>query len=158
MADIKVVTDTSVTFDGHFYDAHLGRMFPEFVIHKRKERSWFHVEITKYTEHEDTSEFCSDEEIGGRVCFTPTWIITLEWRVIATLTSEKEATALAKDINKRRSAWRLSRESPCPSPTPSENQPPPTENGVQYTDIDPSEVVVLDSPDGSPSVPGVHPD
>jgi hypothetical protein len=70
-----------MVFDGYFYieDA---AMPVERVFHSNK--GSFHVEIYEKKALEDTSEFGPyDEEEGGHICFFPTAIIELKYRVIA---------------------------------------------------------------------------
>lgn len=53
----------------------------------------FHVEIYEKNTLEDTSEFDEyDEEVGGGICFFPTAIIELKYRVIEEITDKKSYT------------------------------------------------------------------
>lgn len=115
----------SMTFDGHFYDAMHGRMFPEFIMHRHDTKQCLHIEITSYKELEDTSEYWTDEEEGGRICLFPTQVITVSWRVLAEV-SKREVTALASSILRRREEFQRQQRA-----AEYENQPSPTENGVQ---------------------------
>jgi hypothetical protein len=98
------LSDTSMTFDGSFYDAMNGIMFPECVIYRTDTKQFFHIELTSYKEHEDTSEFWSDEE-EGRICLFPSRVITVTWRVLAEIQPAEE-TGLVREIIKRRKAFR----------------------------------------------------
>jgi hypothetical protein len=96
------LSDTSMTFNGSFYSAQYGRMFPEWILYRTDTHQHFHIALTSYKEHEDTSEFWSDEEEGGRICLSPTHVITVTWRVIATLQTNQEVAALEIDLRRRR--------------------------------------------------------
>jgi hypothetical protein len=84
-----------MVFDGYFYidDA---VMPVERVFHSNK--GSFHVEIYEKKTIEDTSEFGPyDEEEGGHICFFPTAVIELKYRVIAEI-SDKEPYELWERI------------------------------------------------------------
>jgi hypothetical protein len=85
----------SMVFNGYFYiDDNV--MPVERVFHSNK--GSFHVEIYEKKTMEDTSEFGSyDEEEGGSICFFPTAIIELKYRVIAEI-SNNEPYELAERI------------------------------------------------------------
>lgn len=76
-----------MVFNGYFYiDDNV--MPVERVFHSNK--GSFHVEIYEKKTMEDTSEFGPyDEEEGGSICFFPTAIIELKYRVIAELPNNK---------------------------------------------------------------------
>ena len=78
----------------------------ERVFHSNK--GSFHVEIYEKKTMEDTSEFGPyDEEVGGSICFFPTAIIELKYRVIAELSNnepyelEERIIQLEKEVRKR---------------------------------------------------------
>ena len=84
-----------MVFDGYFYidDA---VMPVERVFHSNK--GSFHVEIYEKKTLEDTSEFGPyDEEEGGSICFFPTAVIELKYRVILEI-SDKEPYELWERI------------------------------------------------------------
>jgi hypothetical protein len=95
----------SMVFNGYFYiDDDV--MPVERIFHSNK--GSFHVEIYKKNTMEDTSEFGPyDEEEGGSICFFPTAIIELKYRVIAELPNndpyelEERIIQLEKDVRKR---------------------------------------------------------
>lgn len=95
----------SMLFNGYFYiDDNV--MPVERIFHSNK--GSFHVEIYKKNTIEDTSEFGPyDEEEGGSICFFPTAIIELKYRVIAELSNndpyelEERIIQLEKDVRKR---------------------------------------------------------
>jgi hypothetical protein len=96
-------TEQSITFDGHFYDAKNERMYPEYIVWRRKDKKSFHIEITEYIAGEDTSEYWTDDEEndGSKICLFPTEIITLRWRVIAEL-RDNEIDAVRAEILRKR--------------------------------------------------------
>jgi hypothetical protein len=106
VSQVLALSDTSMTFDGHFYDAQNDRMFPECILYRTDTHQRFHIEITSYKEIEDTSEAWTDEEEGGRICLFPTHIITVTWRVIAELHTKEEVSALSLDLQRRRKEFR----------------------------------------------------
>ena len=76
-----------MVFNGYFYinDA---AMPVERVFHSNKGE--FHVEIYEKNTLKDTSEYGPyDEEEGGHICFFPTGIIELRYRVIAETTGRR---------------------------------------------------------------------
>jgi hypothetical protein len=98
---ITAETDTSVTFDGHFYKAEKAGFLPHqamvryvdyeemsdaHTIHTQKA---FLVELLTYIQHEDTSE-CFDDEEWGQICLYPSCIQTLTWRHIRELHTDDE--------------------------------------------------------------------
>lgn len=101
---IVAETDTSVTFDGHFYSAEREGFLPcqAIVRHvtSKQTNSCIQtttqkaelVELLTYTQHQDTSEYFSDEEeFGpGKVCLFPSCIQTVTWRIIKTLPTEDD--------------------------------------------------------------------
>jgi hypothetical protein len=101
---IVAETDTSVTFDGHFYKAERDEFLPclatvRHVNYIRKNSVYIAttqkaalVELLTYTQHQDTSEYFSDEEeFGpGKVCLFPSCIQTVTWRVIRDLPTETD--------------------------------------------------------------------
>jgi hypothetical protein len=99
--EVKNLTEHSITFNGHFYDAKNERMYPEYILWHRKNKKSFHIEITEYIAGEDTSEYWTDEEEGGKICCFPTEIITLRWRVIAELRDNEVDTVRAEILRKR---------------------------------------------------------
>jgi hypothetical protein len=85
-----------MVFDGYFYidDA---AMPVERIFYSNK--GSFHVEIYEKKTLEDTSEFGPyDAEIGGSICFFPTAITELKYRVIAEI-SDKEPYELCERIS-----------------------------------------------------------
>jgi hypothetical protein len=111
------LSDTSMTFDGSFYSAQNDRMFPECILYRTDTHQHFHIEITLYKEHEDTSEYWSDEEEGGRICLFPSHVISVTWRVIAELHTKEEIRALHIDLRRRRQEFRRKLDA-ARSPTP----------------------------------------
>ena len=94
-----------IVFDGYFYidDA---VMPVERVFNSNK--GSFHVEIYEKKTLEDTSEFGPyDEEEGGSICFFPTAIIELKYRVLAEIPDSESdelverITRLEKEVRKR---------------------------------------------------------
>jgi hypothetical protein len=96
-------TDTSVTFDGHFYRAERDGFLPcqaivRHVTYTRKNSVYSGttqkaalVELLTYTKHEDTSEGFSDDEFGpGKICLFPSCVQTVTWRVIRDLPTETD--------------------------------------------------------------------
>jgi hypothetical protein len=84
-----------MVFNGYFYidDA---AMPVERIFHSNK--GCFHVEIYEKNTLEDTSEFGDyDEEMGGSICFFPTAIIELKYRVIEEI-ADKESYTLWERI------------------------------------------------------------
>lgn len=93
-----------MVFNGYFYiDDNV--MPVERVFYSNK--GSFHVEIYEKKTMEDTSEFGPyDEEEGGSICFFPTAIIELKYRVIAEIANEpyeleERIIQLEKDVRKR---------------------------------------------------------
>jgi hypothetical protein len=99
------LSDTSMTFNGSFYEAQNDRMFPECILYRHDTRQHFHIEITSYKEHEDTSEYWTDEE-DGRICLFPSHVITVTWRVIAEIYTNEEVATLDRDLRRRRMEFR----------------------------------------------------
>ena len=119
------LSDTSMTFDGSFYDAQNDRMFPECILYRYDTHQRFHIEITSYKEHEDTSEYWTDEEEEGRICLFPSYVITVTWRVIAEIHTNEEVAALDRDLRRRRTEFRRKLDavrSPTPTSTGSDDE------------------------------------
>jgi len=77
-----------MVFNGYFYIDDEA-MPVERVFHSNK--GYFHVEIYEKNTLQDTSEVDEyDEEVGGGICFFPTAIIELKYRVIEEI-SDKES-------------------------------------------------------------------
>lgn len=97
MSRIISETDTSVTYDGHFYKAEKSGFLPHqallrYVIHKDHRiltQKAFLVELLTYAHHEDTSE-CFEDEEWGQICLYPSCIQTLTWSVIRELRTDEE--------------------------------------------------------------------
>ena len=110
------LSDTSMRFNVSFYIAKYGRMFPEWILYRTDTRQHFHIALTSYKEHDDTSEFWSDEE-EGHICLFPTHVITVTWRVIAEIHTNEEVTALNIELRRRRKEF-LHNLDTVRSPTP----------------------------------------
>jgi hypothetical protein len=104
ISKVLSLTDCSMTFDGSFYDAMNGIMFPECVIHRNDTKQFFHVELTSYKQHEDTSEYWTDDE-EGRICLFPSHVITVTWRILKEIQPSEELS-LVREIIQRRKAFR----------------------------------------------------
>jgi hypothetical protein len=81
--EILNYTDKTITFNGYFrYEDEL--VTKETPIHRffHLGRDILYVAIVGVKRGENTSEYWSDEEAGGRICLTPTEIITLEYEVL----------------------------------------------------------------------------
>jgi hypothetical protein len=73
---------------------------------------WFLVKLLSKKVVEDTSKYGEyDEELGGRICLTPTELIELEIKVLGHITSDEEYKKLeAKIIEKEDSILKLNQE------------------------------------------------
>jgi len=93
--DVIEFTESSITFDGYFYDsdAHqlpqqriLKLLVTDYVDGHRihlKQLAIYHVEIYEKIEGADTSVIAADDEYGdGGICFFPSNLITLKFRVL----------------------------------------------------------------------------
>lgn len=73
---------------------------------------WFIIKILSKKVVKDTSKYGEyDEELGGRVCLTPTEVLELEIKLLGHITSEEELKKLeAKIIEKEDSILKLNQE------------------------------------------------
>ena len=130
----KVISDVSgeLVYDGYFYCERL--QFPMQRVIRRRTRvepvrpgdkkryvySMQHVEIYEKLSGEDTSEYSEcdggdDDFGGGGVCFFPTEIVTLRYRVLEDNLTDERSHAIIDAIRQTMPGWR-----------PAVDEPPPT--------------------------------
>jgi hypothetical protein len=88
MDEVRLCEPGRIVFDGYFY-LEDSTMPVERILFLR---TGYHlVEIIEKKTIEDTSEFGPyDEEVGGRICFFPTALIDLRYRIIKRLATADE--------------------------------------------------------------------
>ena len=85
--ELHSFTDTTLIFNGYFYlepeTLPVERIFFTNTDPTSRSTHSYHIEILEKHSGEDTS-VCGpyDEEVGGHICFFPTEIITLHYRII----------------------------------------------------------------------------
>ncbi len=85
------VTNTTIKFNGYF------RYEDEIVTKERPVHRFFSrsrgvthfIAITAIRRGQDTSEYWTDEEEGGRICLTPTEIIEVDYHILETITDKE---------------------------------------------------------------------
>ncbi len=98
MQEVLSITENTIQFDGYFYIED-GAMPVERIVWNGEKL--LHIEITSKKTGRNTSEYSTMDDDDGsgpyRVCFFPTAIITLTYRVLSELpTREYEAAAEAR--------------------------------------------------------------
>lgn len=86
---LKSFTEDTISFDGYFYLEDESMPVERILI---KDDTWQHIEIyeKKTVEDTSTSTTTSNDE-GDDICFFPTAIIQLKYRVIKTLKTSEES-------------------------------------------------------------------
>lgn len=90
-------TDRTVVFNGYFrYETEL--VTKDRPVHRFMHRGddLLYVAIIGIRRGEDTSEYWTDEEEGGRICLTPTEIIEVEYEVVESNPSKERYYELYK--------------------------------------------------------------
>ena len=94
------LTESKIVFDGYF------RIEDEMLPVDRilwlieRKREW-HIRITSCKRGKNTSHYWYDEDVGERICLTPTEIIELTFEVVATRLSGPAFNALVEAIEAR---------------------------------------------------------
>jgi len=83
--EMKTFTPDTILFNGYFYIEDTVMPIERLLY---TEEGLYHVEIYEKKTLQDTSEYSYDEEIGGNVCFFPTAIIELKYRILNEVTKE----------------------------------------------------------------------
>jgi hypothetical protein len=83
--EMKSFTPDAILFNGYFYIEDTVMPIERLLY---TEQGLYHVEIYEKKTLDDTSEYSYDEEIGGNVCFFPTAMIELKYRILNEVTKE----------------------------------------------------------------------
>ena len=94
--DLKKHENNIILFDGYF------RLEDETMPVRRivfMHKEPFLIEITEKKTIQDTSQYGEyDEELGGRICLTPTDLIVLHYKLIQHIKTNEELELLQKEI------------------------------------------------------------
>jgi len=103
--DLLEFTNSSITFNGYFYlDASVFPIERLLITYDYSDASGSfnveisHIEITEKLSGKDTSSTFYDEEVGGHICFFPTEITTLNYRILQENLTNTEIEVLSKEI------------------------------------------------------------
>jgi hypothetical protein len=102
--DLIRYTDSSITFNGYFYlEASIfpiERILVKYDLSGSKVENLeiSHIEILEKIIVEDTSKGDYDEEYGGSICFFPTEIATLKYRILKKDLTNEEIEMISKEL------------------------------------------------------------